>query len=53
MPAVASIGAFSFLTDTKYKNDRTWQMQTLQNIYSQAGNFSPYESLIRRGTVEA
>ena len=38
VPAVASIGAFSFLTDTKYKNDRTWQMQTLQNIYSQAGN---------------
>jgi uncharacterized protein (DUF1501 family) len=53
VPAVASIGAFSFLTDTKYKNDRTWQMQTLQNIYSQAGNFSPYESLIRRGTVNA
>jgi uncharacterized protein (DUF1501 family) len=36
VPAVASIGAFSFLTDTRYKNDRTWQMQTLQNIYSQA-----------------
>jgi len=53
VPAVASISAFSFLTDTKYKNDRTWQMQTLQNIYSQAGNFSPYESLIRRGTVDA
>src|SRR3954453_2607839 len=53
VPAVASIGAFSFLTDTKYKNDRTFQMQTLQNIYSQAGNFSPYESLIRRGTIDA
>jgi len=53
VPAVASIGAFSFLTDTKYKNDRTFQMQTLQNIYSQAGNFSPYESLIRRGTLSA
>jgi uncharacterized protein (DUF1501 family) len=53
VPAVASIGAFSFLTDTQYKNDRTWQMQTLQNIYSQAGNFSPYESLIRRGTLNA
>jgi uncharacterized protein (DUF1501 family) len=53
VPAVASIGAFSFLTDTKYKNDRTWQMQTLQNIYNQAGNFSPYESLIRRGTLNA
>lgn len=53
VPAVASIGAFSFLTDTKYKNDRTFQMQTLQNIYNQAGNWSNYESLIRRGTVQA
>jgi uncharacterized protein (DUF1501 family) len=53
VPAVASIGAFSFLTDTKYKNDRTYQMQTLQNIYSQAGNWSDHESLIRRGTLQA
>ncbi|MCA1644135.1 MAG: DUF1501 domain-containing protein [Chloroflexi bacterium] len=53
VPAVASIGAFSFLTDTKYKNDRTFQMQTLQNIYGQAGNWSAYESLIRRGTLQA
>lgn len=53
VPALASIGAFSFLTDTQYKNDRTWQLQTLQNIYSQAGTFSPYESLIRRGTLNA
>ncbi len=53
VPAVASIGAFSFLTDTKYKNDRTFQMQTLQNIYSQAGNWSAYETLIRRGTLQA
>jgi uncharacterized protein (DUF1501 family) len=53
VPAVASIGAFSFLTDTKYKNDRTFQMQTLQNIYSQAGNWSASEGLIRRGTLQA
>jgi uncharacterized protein (DUF1501 family) len=53
VPAVASIGAFSFLTDTKYKNDRTYQMQSLQNIYSQAGNWSDHESLIRRGTLQA
>jgi uncharacterized protein (DUF1501 family) len=53
VPAVASIGAFSFLTDTKYKNDRTYQMQTLQNIYSQAGNWPAYESLIRKGTLQA
>src|SRR5437870_3038741 len=53
VPAVASIGAFSFLTDTRYKNDRTFQMQTLQNIYAQAGNWSAYEGLIRRGTLQA
>jgi uncharacterized protein (DUF1501 family) len=53
VPAVASIGAFSFLTDTKYKNDRTFQMQTLQNIYNQAGNWSASEGLIRRGTLNA
>ena len=53
VPAVNSIGAFSFLTDTKYKNDRTLQLQTLQNIYNQAGNWSDYESLIRRGTLQA
>jgi uncharacterized protein (DUF1501 family) len=53
VPAVASIGAFSFLTDTMYKNDRTWQLQTLHNIYTQAGNWSQYESLIRRGTLNA
>lgn len=53
VPAVASIGSFSFLTDTKYKNDRTYQMQTLQNIYSQAGNWPANESLIRRGTLQA
>jgi uncharacterized protein (DUF1501 family) len=53
VPAVASIGAFSFLTDTKYKNDRAYQMLTLQNIYGQAGNWSDHEALIRRGTLEA
>jgi uncharacterized protein (DUF1501 family) len=53
VPAVASIGAFSFLTDTKYKNDRTFQLQTLQNIYNQAGNWSAQEALIRRGTIQA
>src|SRR6266568_9275895 len=53
VPAVASIGAFSFLTDTKYKNDRTFQLQTLQNIYNQAGNWSAHEALIRRGTIQA
>jgi uncharacterized protein (DUF1501 family) len=53
VPAISSIGAFSFVTDTTYKNDRTYQLQALQNIYNQAGNFSPFESLIRRGTLDA
>lgn len=53
VPAVASIGAFSFMTDTKYRNDRGFQLQTLQNIYSQAGNWPDQESLIRRGTLQA
>ncbi len=53
VPAIASIGAYSFLTDTKYKNDRTYQLQALHNIYTQAGSFSPYETLIRQGTLNA
>jgi uncharacterized protein (DUF1501 family) len=53
VPAISNIGAFSFVTDTKYKNDRTYQLQALQNIYNQAGNFSPFESLIRKGTLDA
>ncbi len=53
VPAIASIGAYSFLTDTKYKNDRTYQLQALHNIYTQAGSFSPYEALIRQGTLNA
>ncbi len=53
VPAISSLGAFSFVTDTKYKNDRTYQLQALQNIYNQAGTFSPFESLIRQGTLDA
>jgi uncharacterized protein (DUF1501 family) len=53
VPAVASVGAFSFLTDTQYKNDRAFQLQALQNIYNQAGAWSAYEGLIRRGTLQA
>src|SRR5262249_54210486 len=53
VPAVASIGAFTFRTETNYKNDRSVQLQTLQNIYSQAGNWSPYESVIRKATLKA
>ena len=48
VPAVASIGAFSFLTDSGDHNSRTLQMQTLHNIYNQAGNWPAYEDLIRQ-----
>ncbi len=53
VPAVASIGSYSFATDGKYRNDRQSQLQTLQNIYSQAGTWSQYESLIRKETLNA
>jgi uncharacterized protein (DUF1501 family) len=53
VPAVASIGAFSLQTNTGQLNDRQWQVQTLRNIYSQAGTWSPHETLIRKTTLEA
>jgi uncharacterized protein (DUF1501 family) len=53
VPAVASVGAFSYQTDSKYKNDRDSQLRTLKNIYAQAGRWSPYDQLIRKGTLAA
>jgi len=53
VPAVANIGAFTFRTDTNYRNDRQAQLQTLQNIYTQAGNWPTYETLIRKATLKA
>jgi uncharacterized protein (DUF1501 family) len=53
VPAVASVGAFSYQTDSRYKNDRDSQLTTLKNIYTQAGHWSPYDQLIRRGTLAA
>src|SRR5947209_522826 len=53
VPAVASIGAFSLQADTGQRNDRQLQMQTLRNIYGQAGNWSPHEVLIRKTTLQA
>lgn len=53
VPAVANIGAFTFRTETNYRNDRQVQLQTLQNIYSQAGNWPQYETLIRKATLKA
>jgi uncharacterized protein (DUF1501 family) len=53
VPAIASVGAFSYQTDSKYKNDRDSQLKTLKNIYAQAGHWSPYDQLIRKGTMAA
>jgi uncharacterized protein (DUF1501 family) len=53
VPAVANIGAFTFRTETNYRNDREVQLKTLQNIYSQAGNWPTYESMIRKATLKA
>jgi uncharacterized protein (DUF1501 family) len=53
VPAVASVGAFSYQTDTRYKNDRDSQLATLKNIYAQAGHWSPFETAIRQGTLQA
>jgi uncharacterized protein (DUF1501 family) len=51
--AIGSIPAFSFQTDTGYRNDRAQQLKTLQNIYAEAGTWSPYEARIRRETSDA
>jgi uncharacterized protein (DUF1501 family) len=53
VPAVATIGAFSIHVDTGQRNDRQLQIQTLRNIYNQAGNWSPHEVLIRKTTLQA
>src|SRR5262249_34833016 len=53
VPAVASIGAFSLQTRTGQANDRQRQLQMLRNIYSQAGNWSAHEVLIRKTTIQA
>src|SRR5207248_273938 len=43
----------TFRTETNYRNDRQVQLQTLQNIYAQAGSWSPFESMIRKATLKA
>jgi uncharacterized protein (DUF1501 family) len=53
VPAIASVGAFSSQTDSRYKNDRDSQLKTLKNIYAQAGHWSPYDELIRKSTMAA
>jgi uncharacterized protein (DUF1501 family) len=49
VPAVASIGAFSLRTQTS----STRPVETLRNIYNQAGAWPAHEALIRRTTLAA
>lgn len=53
IPALSNVGAYTFQTDARYRSDRANQLATLQNIYSQAGAFPQFESLIRQGTLAA
>jgi uncharacterized protein (DUF1501 family) len=53
VPAVASIGAFSLQTQSGDKNSRQVQIQTLRNIYQQAGNWPAHEDLMRRTALKA
>jgi uncharacterized protein (DUF1501 family) len=53
VPAVASIGGFSLQTQSGDKNSRQMQIQTLRNIYQQAGNWPAHEDLMRRTALKA
>jgi uncharacterized protein (DUF1501 family) len=53
VPAVANIGGFSLQTDSGDRNSRALQMQTLRNIYNQAGNWPAHEALMRRTALGA
>ena len=53
VPAVASIGGFSLQTGSGDKNSRQVQVQTLRNIYEQAGNWPTHEALMRRTALKA
>lgn len=53
VPAVASIGAFSLQTDSGDRNSRQLQIQTLRNIYNQAGNWPAHEAIMRQTALKA
>jgi uncharacterized protein (DUF1501 family) len=53
VPAVASIGGFSLQTESGDRNSRDVQIQTLRNIYQQAGNWPAHEALMRKTAVQA
>src|SRR5947209_1082608 len=53
VPAVASIGAFSLQTESGDRNSRQLQIQTLRNIYNQAGNWPSHEAIMRQTALKA
>jgi uncharacterized protein (DUF1501 family) len=53
VPSVASIGAFSLQTNSGDRNSRQVQIQTLRNIYQQAGNWPSHEALMRQTALKA
>jgi len=53
VPSVASIGAFSLQTNSGDRNSRQMQVQTLRNIYQQAGNWPSHEALMRQTALRA
>jgi uncharacterized protein (DUF1501 family) len=53
VPAVANIGAFLLQTDSGDRNSRQLQVQTLRNIYSQAGAWPAHEAIMRKTALKA
>jgi len=53
VPTVASIGGFSLQTESGDRNSRQIQIQTLRNIYQQAGNWPAHEVLMRQTALKA
>jgi uncharacterized protein (DUF1501 family) len=53
VPAVASVGAFVLQTDSGDRNSRQLQIQSLRNIYGQAGNWPAHEAIMRKTALKA
>src|SRR5947208_1189787 len=53
VPAVANIGAFLLQTDSGDRNTRQLQIQTLRNIYNQAGTWPAHEAIMRKTALKA
>jgi uncharacterized protein (DUF1501 family) len=53
VPAVATIGGFSLQTNSGDRNSRQLQIQTLRNIYNQAGSWPAHEALMRQTALKA